>query len=89
MSTTPPPTPTPTAVAAIVVPKFEQQVNRIILVAVGQNWKKMILSLKFSATAVVVEDTTHYIEDLLLQLLMLMFIRFQIICSDVNTTPNN
>ena len=48
---------------------FEQQVNRIILVAVcvGQNWKKMILSLKFSATAavvvVVVEDTTHYISS--------------------------
>ena len=37
MSTTPPPTPTPTVAAArVVIPKFEQQVNRIILVAVGQ-----------------------------------------------------
>ena len=40
MSTTPPPTPTPTVAAAIVViPKFEQQVNRIILVAV--RWSKL------------------------------------------------
>ena len=40
----------------------------MVAVCVGQNWKKMILSLKFSATAaavvvVVVEDTTHYISS--------------------------